>query len=206
MDSLGDNICHFRHALALNEKRVKFLPEYGRGGDTFDSEGDEDQDQHITKKYKEVWFFGSHSDVYVIFLSPCECVLTLLCQLVRGGKNLTDGNFGTSSIPALWMANESIACGLRLKPSTKPTEWSLAAPTDSMKPLYRILEYLPITHLTYRNTIESVRYDHCTVSTRQCSLFYQKTTQVRIAYRQAEATFPHIGFCPKPTCFDERSY
>ena len=69
VDTLDDNICFFRHALALNEKRVKFLPEYGRGGDTFNSEADGDQDQHITKRYKEVWFFGSHSDVYVIFLS-----------------------------------------------------------------------------------------------------------------------------------------
>jgi uncharacterized protein (DUF2235 family) len=27
-----DNICHFRHALALDERRVKFMPEYVCGG------------------------------------------------------------------------------------------------------------------------------------------------------------------------------
>ena len=28
------HVCHFRHALALDERRVKFLPEYAHGGST----------------------------------------------------------------------------------------------------------------------------------------------------------------------------
>ena len=28
------HVCYFRHALALDEKRVKFLPEYAYGGST----------------------------------------------------------------------------------------------------------------------------------------------------------------------------
>ena len=27
------HVCYFRHALALDERRVKFLPEYAQGGD-----------------------------------------------------------------------------------------------------------------------------------------------------------------------------
>ncbi|KAI6110871.1 hypothetical protein EDD16DRAFT_1486003 [Pisolithus croceorrhizus] len=49
-----DHIRHFRHALALDERRVKFLPEYLYGG-----RANPISDDHI----KEVWFPGSHSDV-----------------------------------------------------------------------------------------------------------------------------------------------
>ena len=49
------HVCTFRHALALDEVRVKFLPEYANGGDGPSGEGD----------VKEVWFAGCHSDVYV---------------------------------------------------------------------------------------------------------------------------------------------
>ncbi|KAL4077558.1 hypothetical protein J3A83DRAFT_4474351, partial [Scleroderma citrinum] len=49
-----DHICYFRHALALDERRVKFLPEYVYGGRT-----DSADNGHI----KEVWFAGSHSDM-----------------------------------------------------------------------------------------------------------------------------------------------
>ena len=48
------HVCVFRHALALDEQRVKFLPEYIRGGS-----GPAGDDSHA----KEVWFAGSHSDV-----------------------------------------------------------------------------------------------------------------------------------------------
>ena len=44
----------FRHALALHEPRVKFLPEYANGGS-----GPEPGRGDV----KEVWFVGSHSDV-----------------------------------------------------------------------------------------------------------------------------------------------
>ena len=53
------HVCSFRHALALDECRVKFLPEYANGGhgppvkDNGTMEGD----------IKEVWFAGSHSDM-----------------------------------------------------------------------------------------------------------------------------------------------
>ena len=49
------HVCAFRHALALDERRVKFLPEYASGGvGTIQSD---------TGDVKEVWFAGSHSDM-----------------------------------------------------------------------------------------------------------------------------------------------
>ena len=49
----------FRHALSLNERRVKYLPEYGNGalGPLYNEDGSPKGD------VKEVWFVGSHSDV-----------------------------------------------------------------------------------------------------------------------------------------------
>lgn len=52
------HVCHFRHALALDERRVKFQPEFANGG-LGPREGD-------VGDVKEVWFAGSHSDMCVI--------------------------------------------------------------------------------------------------------------------------------------------
>jgi hypothetical protein len=55
---LADNICFFRHALALDERRVKFLPEYVVAKKEWFSAG-----EFGRPRCKEVWFRGSHSDV-----------------------------------------------------------------------------------------------------------------------------------------------
>lgn len=58
------HVCIFRHALALDEKRVKFLPEYAFGGDgptTATKAGVVGEMK--SGDVKEVWFAGSHSDM-----------------------------------------------------------------------------------------------------------------------------------------------
>ncbi|KAH7335440.1 hypothetical protein B0J17DRAFT_695947 [Rhizoctonia solani] len=50
----NQHIVHFRHALALDERRVKFLPEHATDSST------------VANTAKEVWFIGSHSDVWVL--------------------------------------------------------------------------------------------------------------------------------------------
>jgi T6SS, Phospholipase effector Tle1-like, catalytic domain len=93
------HVCFFRHALALDERRVKYLPEYAHGG--VSQLKDEQQNQDTTEldkarrsaglsadedkvkdtkpniqasssrpHIKEVWFPGTHSDM---------CVSTLCC-------------------------------------------------------------------------------------------------------------------------------
>ncbi|THU85157.1 hypothetical protein K435DRAFT_686130, partial [Dendrothele bispora CBS 962.96] len=57
----SDHVCYFRHALALDECRVKFIPEY-----LASSEGSPDVVGNLTSfgsDSKEVWFAGSHSDI-----------------------------------------------------------------------------------------------------------------------------------------------
>ena len=57
LTSSAAHICTFRHALALNERRVKFLPEYIDGGSSVSPSDDRPVD------VKEVWFAGTHSDM-----------------------------------------------------------------------------------------------------------------------------------------------
>jgi hypothetical protein len=60
------HVCLFRHALALDERRVKYLPEYAHGGLSAGDgltvlktlKGDFEE-----RQVKEVWFAGTHSDV-----------------------------------------------------------------------------------------------------------------------------------------------
>jgi hypothetical protein len=52
-----NHVCVFRHALALDELRAKFLPKYVNGGQG------QAADASPRPHTKEVWFAGSHSDV-----------------------------------------------------------------------------------------------------------------------------------------------
>ncbi|KAF8497306.1 hypothetical protein BU17DRAFT_59391, partial [Hysterangium stoloniferum] len=62
-----DHICLFRHALALDECRVKFLPEYARGG-LMAVDEQKQQEKRRVSHIKEVWFPGTHSDIHPSFL------------------------------------------------------------------------------------------------------------------------------------------
>jgi len=76
------HVCYFRHALALDEKRVKFLPEYAYGGRAEgETQNTNNDDSRIPKEKVvpdflgkkdssprrpqtlEVWFAGTHSDM-----------------------------------------------------------------------------------------------------------------------------------------------
>jgi hypothetical protein len=63
------HVCYFRHALALDERRVKFLPEYAWGGTTLPPPGTPrvGHDERGRPHTSEVWFPGTHSDMYGSF-------------------------------------------------------------------------------------------------------------------------------------------
>ena len=82
------HITQIRHAVALDEKRVKFQPELyysPRGRDI----------QQPYPNVKEVWFPGSHSDI--------------------GGGNRENVKFELADLPLVWMTWEAMLCGLSLK-------------------------------------------------------------------------------------------
>lgn len=58
------NASHFRHALALDECRVKFMPEYFR---EMNAHRNSMLRPNADSDIKEVWFSGCHTDVYVIY-------------------------------------------------------------------------------------------------------------------------------------------
>ncbi|KZV99921.1 hypothetical protein EXIGLDRAFT_668028 [Exidia glandulosa HHB12029] len=108
------HVCYFRHALALHERRVKFLPEYVRGG--LGPEIDPTEDSRALHT-KEVWFAGSHSDMY----------------------------FGPS---LRWMSFEATQFGLLLKDA--PRKWEASKISDSLTRTWKLFEYIPLSHLSYK--------------------------------------------------------
>ncbi|EIN03656.1 hypothetical protein PUNSTDRAFT_139370 [Punctularia strigosozonata HHB-11173 SS5] len=137
------HVCFFRHALALDEVRVKFLPEYANGG-VGPAARDDAKDQGDVK---EVWFAGSHSDI-------------------GGGSNvnLDLDQFG----PALrWMSYEASRAGLRTE--NFQGNWKQVKPTDSMNWFWRMLEWFPLKHLSYdpNRDREHTRWSRHLASPRQ---------------------------------------
>ncbi|KZP06940.1 hypothetical protein FIBSPDRAFT_716808, partial [Athelia psychrophila] len=113
-----EHIGIFRHALALDERRVKFIPECVMRKEHFDRAGNL---KIAVRRLKEVWFAGSHSDV--------------------------DGN-NPENAPLLWMVNEAALSGLHLKPSTtrcniQDLHWT-TKPQRSLHTFWWALECLPL--------------------------------------------------------------
>ncbi|EED84510.1 predicted protein [Postia placenta Mad-698-R] len=161
------HICQFRHALALDERRVRFSPEdvlriksprpsrkvnlsepqdvdgviVSRATEKSSREQKEQPGKQSEgrkgvgeerERVKEVWFAGCHSDV--------------------GGGNKQNEKLLMDEIPALWMANEAQAEGLKLKISK--FDWDddkLQEPTppDSLSLEWWPLELIPF--LSRRN-------------------------------------------------------
>ncbi|KAJ6622790.1 hypothetical protein B0H10DRAFT_2012898 [Mycena sp. CBHHK59/15] len=123
------HICQFRHALALDERRVKFLPEYVNGGSG--------TTRRNPPNVKEVWFAGTHSDI--------------------GGGLKKNMDLNLSSVPLLWMENEAIAAGLRLCPRDTGVVWKWKDLRDDkahdlLKNCWWFLEILPIKRRSYKTT------------------------------------------------------
>ncbi|KZV99927.1 hypothetical protein EXIGLDRAFT_831159 [Exidia glandulosa HHB12029] len=129
------HVCYFRHALALHERRVKFLPEYVRGG--LGPEVDPAEDPK-TLHTKEVWFAGSHSDI-------------------GGGAEENDelDKFGPS---LRWMSIEATQFGLLLDPA--PRRWEAAKISQSLTGVWKLFEYAPILRLSYTAPEATMLWPH----------------------------------------------
>ncbi|KAJ2926514.1 hypothetical protein H1R20_g10576, partial [Candolleomyces eurysporus] len=130
LTNTNDHICFFRHALALDEERVKFLPEYVRKTKSA-PEATVSEDGR-PPRVKEVWFPGRHSDV--------------------GGGNRHNENLNIGGIALHWMAYEALCCGLDLKPPTLDLDryedfFDKIPPSVTWK--WRLLEYVPFTRSNY---------------------------------------------------------
>ncbi|EIN07505.1 WD40 repeat-like protein [Punctularia strigosozonata HHB-11173 SS5] len=131
------HVCVFRHALALDELRVKFLPEYANGGagPVSSARGDATSGAAGQPKgnIKEVWFAGSHSDI--------------------GGGNTVNLNVDQFGPALRWMRHEATSCGLRVKPFRGT--WRPFQPNLTMSLVWKFVELLPLRRLTYKTTPQS---------------------------------------------------
>ncbi|KAJ7629048.1 hypothetical protein FB45DRAFT_748624, partial [Roridomyces roridus] len=94
LTSSAQHICIFRHALALDEQRVRFLPEYVAGS----AQGSEITSLDV----KEAWFPGTHSDMQF------QAGLRLLPRKAGGEWETTDlrRNDIHKSLTGLWKVCE----------------------------------------------------------------------------------------------------
>ncbi|KAJ7202268.1 hypothetical protein GGX14DRAFT_570775 [Mycena pura] len=135
----ADHICHFRHALALDERRVRFLPEYVHSTPPKVTEDHEDLEkrsassQEPKRTSKEVWFAGTHSDI--------------------GGGNRKNISLDLGGVPLLWMENEATSAGLHLHPRNDVWKWEdikREKPFESLTgPFWWFLEKIPLARSTY---------------------------------------------------------
>ncbi|KAF8507499.1 hypothetical protein JB92DRAFT_3084052 [Gautieria morchelliformis] len=138
------HVCFFRHALALDERRVKFLPEYAHGGVCELAQRKEDTSQPAKArrsadlaadedKVKEVWFPGTHSDI--------------------GGGNELNLTLELGRTSGLWMSSEAISSGLQMRPTKVDWDWkNLGEVKESLTPVWRIFEWFPIKRLSYKDS------------------------------------------------------
>ncbi|KAF8597365.1 hypothetical protein BDV93DRAFT_417232, partial [Ceratobasidium sp. AG-I] len=107
-----NHVVRFRHALALDERRVKFLPEYAI---QVDVKPKEDTD------VKEVWFAGTHSDMYVVF--PWQ--------------------------PLTWMVQEAEEAGLKMDAQAIRYGIDNADINESLGTIWWLFEMMPFSRPTY---------------------------------------------------------
>ncbi|KAF9060378.1 WD40-repeat-containing domain protein [Rhodocollybia butyracea] len=134
-----NHVCHFRHALALDERRVKFLPEYSYGGAAkpeSESKKSSSSESAKMRNTKEVWFPGTHSDI--------------------GGGNAVNKGLNSYGPALRWMIHEGITAGLALKPfqyksTAERTDRSPSRANDSLTWVWWLFEILPIKRLSYKD-------------------------------------------------------
>ncbi|KAJ7201122.1 hypothetical protein GGX14DRAFT_524665 [Mycena pura] len=142
LTSTAQHICIVRHALALDERRVKFLPEYvGGGGSSWSAS------KSMTSDVKEVWFPGTHSDI--------------------GGGLKENVKLNLSSVPLLWMENEATLAGLRLRRRISEVSWAkdlkdMCDPevSESLTKGWWLLECMHLTRLTFETPHQVTKTPH----------------------------------------------
>lgn len=130
------SVCYFRHALALHEYRVKFLPEYANGGDGPGNEETTAGDDQLLPHTKEVWFSGSHSDI--------------------GGGNAANTTLDRFGPSLRWMSFEAVLAGLRIE--NGPRAWEPIQISKSLTPTWWLIECMPIKRLSYRDRRSTISW------------------------------------------------
>ncbi|KAK7682432.1 hypothetical protein QCA50_014637 [Cerrena zonata] len=131
-------VCFFRQALALDEQRVKYIPEYAYGATTERLPPQTATTHEADAKpadTKEVWFVGSHSDI--------------------GGGSESNVEMASNGPPLRWMSYEAIRAGIRMEiPGDRWTSEPCNGVHDSLSLLWKVAGWLmavPKSHRTHQN-------------------------------------------------------
>ncbi|KAH9485829.1 hypothetical protein JR316_0002744 [Psilocybe cubensis] len=165
------HVCAFRHALALDELRVKFLPEYANGGSGPLMNDFQQPDPLLLPSWE---LFGLKIAGLVFARPHARVNPTTDTQRAKGGnvkevwfagshsdigggnvKNLKLNQFGPS---LRWMTYEALTWGLKMNPFDQ--KWAPLSPKSSMNWKWNILENLPILRLSYQNSNAVTRRPH----------------------------------------------
>ncbi|KAF7366783.1 WD40 repeat-like protein [Mycena sanguinolenta] len=147
----AEHICIFRHALALDERRVKFLPEYVTGGSSArssvisankvpDSESVapaqafvEDTPASGSPAQSLASVTPTQASVKGVPVPEGQQFSSNFWDVKEvwfpgshsdiGGGNMPNIELNLSSVPLLWMENEATSAGLRLKPRADGGRW-----------------------------------------------------------------------------------
>jgi hypothetical protein len=114
-----DHVCYFRHALALDERRVKFIPEYACGGQSAPAEKQAPFKHGMIPRQKEVWFAGTHSDMLGLSLLASPRSANNMVAPFSGGGNVENPSLDRTRPPLRWMIFEASHLGLQFHPFTR---------------------------------------------------------------------------------------
>ncbi|KAG9124970.1 hypothetical protein FRC07_009516 [Ceratobasidium sp. 392] len=163
------HIQHFRHALALDERRVKFLPEHVG----YPSDGEVD-DNHV----KEVWFAGTHSDI--------------------GGGNTQNVDLNRSAESLVWMIHEAKAAGLRFDSRNLGSGVKPAGVIPSLTGAWWILEWLPLVRASSESNEKRTMWPHCGRG-RHISANHKIHYSVLANYQASKANYSPWATYKEPT-------
>ncbi|KAF4618319.1 hypothetical protein D9613_011568 [Agrocybe pediades] len=133
------------------ENPFKLFPVVEQGAEesseasTTSEDEDIDEVNDITPQSLEVWFPGTHSDIFWSYHG--DRAESLKC---RGGGNVQNKGMDRSRPPLRWMVHEAGALGLRMKPFTRklsPDEHIEVK--ESLTGLWKFLEWFPFRRLTF---------------------------------------------------------
>ncbi|KAF9227008.1 hypothetical protein BS17DRAFT_441298 [Gyrodon lividus] len=161
--SSAAHACHFRHALALDERRVKFMPEYFHEMNVQDDKNAENgkgkKSKYIIEKSGVAADKGKAPEVEDPKTIDVEKSSDFKSSEIKevwfagshsdvGGKNRPGRSFQAGNVSLLWMRREASAKGLILKPTDivwVPDDLDFGT-SNSMSAVWNFIEIFPIKH------------------------------------------------------------
>ncbi|KAF8532009.1 hypothetical protein JB92DRAFT_3104395 [Gautieria morchelliformis] len=167
-----DHNCFFRHALALDERRVKFLPEYAHGGVLKPKSENQSQDTSQPREGRPTAALtadkrrvnDTKTDVKGSSSHPHPHIKEVWFPGTHsdiGGGNQLNLNLELGKTSGLWMSYEAISSGLLMWPTKVDWDWNnLGEVKESLTPVWHILEWLPFKRLSYKDSASTTYRGH----------------------------------------------